>query len=397
MYDRAPRALTVPISGTDSHLGPGYYDSQPRPKPPGKDGYAPFLSLASRGLENIPHKGEGDVPGPGHYEIEKAQKVIKGGQSPQYKEKRFRDVRADTPGPGTYTPGPGTYCQPPSMGPEVSSAGKKPSKVSAAQLLYVVSLGEDQEPQQDLFVPQILLHVKQLAVAFFLSKTVNERLASAIKVFRKSEAPSIPSPGQAYGYEEAEDGSLIKHTPPPRDNTLGPAFYKTGKVITTKYKGVHFGNLTEKRHEFKAREGPGPGDYDVSRERAAYYENYIRREEQRKFESCIPRYPDMVVLQEEKKAVPGPGQYNIKSQFEKADRKAQSEVQHAPFLSFAERFGRVKSSTPAPGAYNETRCALESLKKASTSKNIPFGCTSVRFTQDYRIHKTPGLQLMSIY
>lgn len=37
------------------------------------DGYAPFLSLASRGLERIAHKGEGDVPGPGHYEIEKAQ------------------------------------------------------------------------------------------------------------------------------------------------------------------------------------------------------------------------------------------------------------------------------------------------------------------------------------
>ncbi|XP_066489079.1 sperm-tail PG-rich repeat-containing protein 2 [Tiliqua scincoides] len=352
MYDRAPRLLTVPVSGTDAHLGPGCYEPQARPRAPAKGGFAPFLSLASRGLGNISQNVEDDVPGPGHYEIDKVQKVIIGGQSPQYKEKRFRVVRVDTPGPGT-------YCQPTSVSPEVNNAAKKPSRVPAAQ-----------------------------------------KLASAIKVLRKSDAPSIPSPGQAYGYEEAEDGSLIKHNPPKRDNTLGPAYYKTGRhglYATTKYQGVHFGNLTEKRHEFKAREGPGPADYDVTGERAVHYENvYMRREEQRKYDSYIPRYPEAVVLQEEKKAVPGPGQYNIKSQFEKADRTEQSEVQHAPFLSLAERFTNVKSSTPAPGAYNETRCALESLKKASTSKNIPFGCTSVRFTQDYRLHKTPGPALYNI-
>ncbi|XP_053114336.1 sperm-tail PG-rich repeat-containing protein 2 [Hemicordylus capensis] len=345
MYDRAARALTVLVGNTDPHLGPGYYELLPRTSnEPRKGGFAPFLSLTSRGLGSISQKDESDVPGPGHYDIDKAQKIIKGGKSPQYKEKRFREIRADTPGPGT-------YCQPPSIGLEVSWA-KRTSKVPAAQ-----------------------------------------RLAGRIKTLRKSEAPSIPARGQGYGYEETEDGTLVKHIPPATDNTLGPAYYKTenNTYSTMRYKGVHFGNLTEKRYEFKVLEGPGPADYDVAQERAVHYENVnIKREDQKKYDLHIPRYPEVIVLQEEKKGVPGPGKYDIKSQFRKAADAAQTETQHAPFLSLAQRFAPVKSSTPAPGTYNETRCALESLKKASKSKNIPFGHTSVRFTQDYRCHKTPG-------
>uniref|UniRef100_A0ACB8E8T3 Uncharacterized protein n=1 Tax=Sphaerodactylus townsendi TaxID=933632 RepID=A0ACB8E8T3_9SAUR len=86
--------------------------------------------------------------------------------------------------------------------------------------------------------------------------------------------------------------------------------------------------------------------------------------------------------------IPGPGQYDIKSQFQKAEGTSQDRHEVAPFLSITERFTSVKSSTPAPGTYNETRSALESLKKAT--KNIPFGHTSVRFTEDYRLRKTPG-------
>ncbi|KAL7982092.1 hypothetical protein Chor_001149 [Crotalus horridus] len=184
MYDRAPRSFPLTVGCTSPHLGPGCYDlpSQNRQI---RGGYAPFLSLASRGLEVISQNDEDDVPGPGSYEINRIQKTIKGGKSPQNKEKRFKVIINDTPGPGT-------YCQPPSLSPEDSKT-KRPLKMPSAR-----------------------------------------KIAGCIKYFRKSEAPSIPSQGQAFGYEEAEDGTLIKFSQPVRDSTLGPAYYQTVYVSNFK-------------------------------------------------------------------------------------------------------------------------------------------------------------------
>uniref|UniRef100_A0A803T8F5 Sperm tail PG-rich repeat containing 2 n=1 Tax=Anolis carolinensis TaxID=28377 RepID=A0A803T8F5_ANOCA len=344
MYDRAPRALTSTLGCTRSHLGPGYYDlpSQSRPL---RDGFAPFLSLASRGLQTVIQNDEDDIPGPGHYDINRSQKAIKGGGSLQNKEKRFREIRTHTPGPGTY--------------------------------------GEYHSMAQDIIKPKRSAHV-----------TAAQKLANSIKIFRKTDAPSIPSQGQGYGYEELDDGTLIRHNPPSRDSTLGPAYYQMNSdetYPTMKYKGVHFGNLTEKRYEFRIHDGPGPGDYDLIPENVAHYENVnIKKEDQKKHDLRVPRYHEVIVLQEEKKGVPGPGQYDIRGQFGKGSSTAQSEFRRAPFLSLSQRFAPVKSATPAPGTYNETRWALESLNKAGKTKNIPFGHTSVRFTQDYRLQKSPG-------
>uniref|UniRef100_A0A670YQC3 Sperm tail PG-rich repeat containing 2 n=1 Tax=Pseudonaja textilis TaxID=8673 RepID=A0A670YQC3_PSETE len=172
-------------------------------------------------------------------------------------------------------------------------------------------------------IPSSLCVVNELIILCLFP----QKIAGCIKYFRKSEAPSIPSQGQAFGYEEAEDGTLIKFSQPERDTTLGPAYYQAvynETYPTLKYKGVHFGSLREKRLEFKPHEGPGPADYDI-----------------------IP--------------------YVIQP-----------------------RFAPPKSSTPAPGTYDETRSALECLRKPCRSKSIPFGHTSVRFTRDSRLQTSPG-------
>ncbi|XP_019408881.1 PREDICTED: sperm-tail PG-rich repeat-containing protein 2 isoform X2 [Crocodylus porosus] len=311
-------------------------------------GYAPFLSLTSRNLAFTIQNTDVNIPGPGHYDIAKIQNAIKGGKSPQNKEKRFKEINTDTPGPGSYN-------QAPSMGFAISNKEKRELK-ERGQL----------------------------------------RTAGSIKIYRKLDSPSIPSPGQAFGYEETEDGTLIKQYPPERDLTLGPAYYHPVFDVTNsskKYKGIHFGNLTGRRSEFKPQEGPGPGEYDITQESALHYENVnIQKEDKKKYDPYIPRYHEVIVLQEEKKGVPGPGQYEIKSHFEKKQYTAQSgnKVARAPFLTQSKRFVPVKSITPAPGTYNEPRSALESLKKISGMKKIPFGQTAVRFTQDSRLEKTPG-------
>ena len=54
-----------------------------------------------------------------------------------------------------------------------------------------------------------------------------------------------------------------------------------------------------------------------------------------------------------------------------------------------QRFTDAKGGTPAPGAYNDPREALEALKKLSGLKKSPFGQTDVRFKSG-RARATPG-------
>ncbi|XP_027693178.1 sperm-tail PG-rich repeat-containing protein 2 [Vombatus ursinus] len=347
MYDRAPREITLAnAASTDVHVGPGSYQV-PLRKNEASDGYAPFLSLAARESTLVTTITEDDAPGPAHYNIRKIKYNIKGGLSLKNREARFKKLVSENPGPGTY------------------------NQACSGALGIINWKLRDAKQHCYLKTPK------------------------RFEVFRNVDAPSIPSPGQSHGYYIKNDGSVLKQSPPVVDKTLGPAFYKPlfdASDSTLKYKGVHFGNQSG-RQDLPVLEGPGPGDYDILQESTLHYENVnIKKED--KLKSCpfLPRYHEVIVLQEEKKGVPGPGSYDIKSQFGKVEGEISSlNEAHPAFLSQCQRFVPVKSITPAPGTYNDHRTALETLKKLPGPKNIPFGLTTVRFTHDCSLEDTPAL------
>lgn len=341
MYDRAPRFTHLTSSGTTSKIGPGSYNIS-RSLSGKRDSYAPFLSLSSR-ESGFLGSGSGLLsPGPGQYNSDITRNHISGGKSLQNRSKRFDDVVSDVPGPGAYD-----------VTNDVSPAEKRQTN-------------PEKSPKA---------------------------VSKAARLLLNPDAPSIPSPGQAFGYEEDARGVLHRHKPPTRDQTLGPAFYSPVQEdlpSSQKYKGVHFGKMSGRREQVTGGDGPGPGHYDLQEDHTVLYENVnLTREQRGRSELVIPRYHELVALQEEKKGVPGPGQYYIKSQFD-TPSNPHAPVLSPPFLSQAQRFSPVKDETPPVGAYNDPRCALEILKKGRGVKKNPFGLTAVRFLPENRSKATPG-------
>ncbi|XP_041363261.1 sperm-tail PG-rich repeat-containing protein 2-like [Gigantopelta aegis] len=349
MYDRAERNLVVTYGSTPSNVGPGSYDAVIQRRYNIKaDGYAPFMSMSSREtFLNITDQVVA-APGPGHYDPQAPQLDVKGGRTMANKSKRFQQNVEDIPGPGTYMV---------ERNSDFSRACRSAPDGQGRGML----------------------------------------LTSRIKFHRKPEAPSIPCPGQSFGYEEREDGTLKKQEPPSRDQSLGPAFYKPSfddtKCCNT-YKGIHFGKLTSCRMNFAGIPGPGPGEYEPYREPLGKAENAnVHEDDGSKHDTKLPRYHEIIVKQSEKMAIPGPGKYEIKGQFDPCQPKLNTEgieVEHPPFMSQAKRFQPLKTGNPAPGSYNDPRNALESLNRVTGLKKSPFGQTSVRFQQQSTLKKQPG-------
>ncbi|KAK2190263.1 hypothetical protein NP493_85g06019 [Ridgeia piscesae] len=351
MYDRAPRSLTQPQGSTADHVGPGTYDSSFGKK--GKaDGYAPFSSMTGRESCIYPTDNVIAAPGPGQYDPREPQNYVKGGSTLQSRARRFVPRISETPGPGAY------------------------------------QVDQDLNLRKAVSAPVFQVQPKEKTGTLVLNR---------IRFHRKPVAPSIPTPGQAYGYEENDDGSLRKQEPPEKDRSIGPAYYKVAsdETVTKEiYHGNFFSKMTSKRMEFGGKDGPGPGDYEAYKQPQTVLEHaHIRNPEKTQFESNVPRYNDQIVHDAERMAIPGPGKYNIRGQFDSRAPVVNTEgieVEHPPFMSQAKRFHTGKTEAPAPGTYNDPRTALEGLRRVTGLKHSPFGQTSVRFQQQGRTKRTPG-------
>lgn len=373
MYDRAPRLVSDQLVGsTPANVGPGTYDLQNlRLKGTGGHlGYAPFLSLSTRKtIFNVPEAGD---PGPAHYNPGRPQDHVKGCRTLANKGIRFSKseaIKANTPSPAKY-----------------NIKGNFEQETTAEDNKQIVQLDDSVDPA---------VVDKTITKSGRPQKILTAHLRSDIN---KASVPSIPSPGQAHGYLEKKSGQLIHQNGPNYDMTMGPAYYspdyKETKTTRT-YKGTHFGILTGKRTKFKGVEGPAPCDYEPWQGNWGETKEKIALISGKVFEARLPRYHQIVQIEETKRGIPGPGKYDVSSQFVDDRICPKKGSQNRPaFGSQENRFNKTKNMSPAPGQYNDPRNAFEELKKISGMKRSPFGQTAIRFqnnrSRSFICDNTPG-------
>ncbi|KAL5457127.1 hypothetical protein EMCRGX_G034367 [Ephydatia muelleri] len=340
MYSLSPRTFGQTVGSTAPAVGPGSYNIDARRL---KQAYVPFSSVTPRESFLTISDQLAAVPGPGYYTPSIPFDKPRGGESVATKAARFVMPKPNAPDPGTYN--------------LQSEWGDTMTHAHLATQM-----------KTNTKVPRL-----------------------RVSYYRQHTAPSIPSAGQNCGYDENNAGSLQPLDTPQRDATLGPAYYKVSydeTQATKKYKGVHFGALKSQRIPFQGKEGPAPGAYNIPADvEPSHSAQIVKRQ------SKLPRYYEIIPKDEEKKSVPGPGQYEIRSQFVRSPLDEEDDVEEIPVVPFGstqQRFTSMKYVSPPCTKYNDPRSAFEGAQRPTGLRKVPFGQSSVRFREDRQGKSLPG-------
>lgn len=327
-------------AGTDS-VGPGSYSSSYSSIKRSKPSFAPFGGSSAR-----PELGNGGrfiTPGPGTYGSIQKHVYRQAASSNAFRSKTIRFNKLKDSG----TPGPGAYKAPESF--------KRRNKMRQRQ------------QQED-----------------------NVNGAPPVTWVRVTSAPSIPTRGQSYGYEEGKFGELIMQKPPKGGHSgrpgdvVGPgAYQKVGGKRQSKI-ATDWARSGSQRTDFtKGGTGgqiPGPGAYDISgnKEDANVFAGEF---EPRGTSSFVSR---SVRNKAGKKAkAPGPGDYRPPDQFYRKSVPESLQFFGSTSRRFRDR-PSAKSAGPGPGSYDLAKSSgkrnpLADAYQLPTAANVGFASTSSRF------------------
>ncbi|XP_049743027.1 sperm-tail PG-rich repeat-containing protein 2 [Elephas maximus indicus] len=357
MYDRAPRLLRLTEGGsTEDCVGPGSYQV-PFLKQQATGGYAPFLSLATRESSfTTGSNTEKAAPGPGHYNVSKAQKISRAptasrtvdvpsipscGQAYGYHIneddtiiKRFPPAHDSTLGPAYYKPQYNVFNAalkykgihfgnslgrrelPPKSGPgpgQYDIVQEKPPQYEN------INIKKERQQNYCSFIPR-----------FYDSVILQEEKKRFVPM--KS---ITPAPG-TYNEPRTALKSLKK--------TLGlkkSAFGQSAARFT---------------QESRTEEMPGPGFYNILNSTIVDNVKNICLEKKGKsaFGSSVPR--TFFLVQKETLITPGPADYQAfwNSQVSGSpDKLPNLTNQYAAFLSRTERTNKLlNTGIPPPGSYD---------------------------------------------